>query len=158
MTLPPTIVLVDEFTDNQDRAVTEAKVTYQSKDNKIASVTDNGTVVAKAKGTTESTVIIELASGETRDDTRKVSVNDPTITFTKAPAVLALGSKEQYEIVIEGYEVSDITWMTLKRDIAVVGKNKGKRTANVTGKTKGTDYVAIYVNGVKVETIKVVVK
>lgn len=59
---------------------------------------------------------------------------------------------------MEGYVLSDITWMTLKRDKAIVSKNKGMLTAVITGKTKGTDYIAVYVNGVCTAEIKVIVK
>jgi len=50
---------------------------------------------------------------------------------------------EKFTVSIGGYDISKLEWMTSKRKIAVVKKNRGKKSAYVTGETKGTDYVYI---------------
>lgn len=60
LTVPKNLILVKDFSDDSLGIYTEAKIIYASDNKKIASVSTNGTIKGKKKGTTKIYVIVEL--------------------------------------------------------------------------------------------------
>lgn len=158
-TFPDHLKKVNSFsTVNNDKGVSEVKITYRSSDPSIATVSGNGKVVAKKTGKATITVTVQLADGSSKQFKVKITVKHPSVTVINSAETMLLGDKKTFKIKVVGYKQTDITWGTTKKQIALVSQNKGKLSATVTAETIGTDYVVIYVKGVKVFESKVTVE
>ena len=146
LTYPSTLKVVREFTNATDElSVSEVKIEYTSSNEKAATITNNGRIIAKSKGTTIIGIIATLPDGTTKNFQQKVVVKDANLTFKNAVSTLKLGEKVLFTVEVNGYRKEDITWKTTIEDIAVVGKNSGKTSATITTKSIGNDSVVVSV-------------
>lgn len=156
--LPATLKKVNTFSkNNADSGVAEVKLSFKSADKKVVTVDQAGKITAKAPGKTTVAVIAQLKDGSSRRFQVQVTVKKAEIQFITAPKSVKLGETVYFSIKCPGYKVSDITWKTSKKGIAVTGMNKGKVKAAVKAKSVGTDYVEIYIKGKKVKSVKITV-
>ena len=121
------------------------KIEYTTSNEKAATITNNGRIIAKSKGTTIIGIIATLPDGTTKNFQQKVVVKDANLTFKNAVSTLKLGEKVLFTVEVNGYRKEDITWKTTIEDIAVVGKNSGKTSATITTKSIGNDSVVVSV-------------
>ena len=68
MSLPETVSTKSKF------GTEKAKITYQSKNNKVASISNTGVITAKQKGTVTITATIKLSSGQKVIKKQKITV------------------------------------------------------------------------------------
>lgn len=127
-----------------DPASMGVKFTYTSSKPSVVSVDENGLATAKKKGTATITVTAELANGSVKEFVIPVTVKKASAKLIIADKPFNVGGRLSVSLDLKGYDASDIVWMTKKRDIAVVGKNKGKTTAVVKAVSAGTDKILIY--------------
>ena len=113
---------------------TNKKVTWNSKDQKVATVTQSGKVTAKAAGTTTITATTE-DGGFTA--TCKVTVKIPVTKVTLNKTKLTLGAKEKFTlkatITPRNAANKTVKWTSSKKSVATVS-SKGVVTAKKTGK------------------------
>ena len=113
---------------------TNKKVTWSSKNQKVATVTQNGKVTAKAAGTTTITATTE-DGGFTA--TCKVTVKIPVTKVTLNKTKLTLGAKEKFTlkatITPRNAANKTVKWTSSKKSVATVS-SKGVVTAKKTGK------------------------
>lgn len=75
VTLPKTMHQVQKYGVEKSNLITEAKISYESVNPKVASVSKNGVVTAKKAGTTKVRTIVQLRNGEKKTYTTVVTVN-----------------------------------------------------------------------------------
>jgi len=75
VTLPQELVRVTAFTKGEPVGQEEVKVTYKVSDKAIATVSSNGTITAKKKGSIKLTVVVALKNGQKKDFTKTIKVN-----------------------------------------------------------------------------------
>ncbi len=113
---------------------TNKKVIWNSKDQKVATVTQSGKVTAKAVGTTTITATTE-DGGFTA--TCKVTVKIPVTKVTLNKTKLTLGAKEKFTlkatIAPKNATNKTVKWISSKKSVATVS-SKGVVTAKKTGK------------------------
>lgn len=137
-----TTVLPDVVQEAIDEQLVTVTINYSSSDQSIAKTDSFGEVVAKKAG--KATITATIVIGENELEYKmEVNVKKAYIKFTKSAHVIKIGKDVKFTVSIGGYDISKLEWMTSKRKIAVVKKNRGKKSAYVTGETKGTDYVYI---------------
>lgn len=129
-----------KFTVKIDGLAEGAKVVYSSNNKKAATVSKNGKVTAKAKGTAVITAKV------TQNDTTyklkiKVTVKNPTIKMTDSTKQLTVGQTYTFKAKAYGLK-GDITWTSGNQAVASVTA-KGK----VTAKAAGTTLIQAQVNG-----------
>ncbi|ABX41533.1 CehA/McbA family metallohydrolase [Lachnoclostridium phytofermentans] len=73
--LPQELARVTAFTKGDPVGQEEVKVTYKVSDKNIATVSSNGTITAKKKGTIKLTVVITLENGEKKNFNKTIKVN-----------------------------------------------------------------------------------
>ncbi|HCL03469.1 MAG TPA: DNA-binding protein, partial [Lachnoclostridium phytofermentans] len=75
VTLPEELARVAAFTKGDPVGQEEVKVTYQVSDKVIATVSSNGTITAKKKGTVTLTVVVTLENGQKKNFNKTIKVN-----------------------------------------------------------------------------------
>ena len=113
---------------------TNKKVTWSSKNQKVATVTQNGKVTAKAAGTTTITATTE-DGGFTA--TCKVTVKIPVTKVTLNKTKLTLGAKEKFTLKAtvkpNNATSKKVSWNSSNKKVATVS-SKGVVTTKKTGK------------------------
>ncbi len=140
------IILPDGIKDAVEQNLIDYRVVCVSNNRKTAIVSKKGAVTARAVGDTTLRTTIQLDGTTFAYDTL-ISVNKASVKIVKGPSVLTQGKKATYQAEVLGYRTEDVVWMTSKKNIAVIGKNKGKLTATATAKTAGKEKVFIRVAG-----------
>ena len=130
----------------------DSKITYQSSNNKIASVSETGKVTAHKSGTVTVKTQVTIA-GKTKTFTSKIKVQKAYIKTDKKTSHMKVGEKFTFTAKYYGYKKADVKYMTAKRSTVVIAKSSGKASA----KSKGKDYVVIKA-GNNVKKIGVTVK
>ena len=125
------------------------KVTYKTSNKKVATVSKNGVVTAKKKGTAKITATIKV-NGKNKTVTCKVTVKKPSIKLKKSSATLKVGAATT--IKVTSTPAGKVTFKSNNKRVATVDGN-GK----VTAKKKGTAKITVKCNGVS-KTFKVKVK
>ncbi|SHO52528.1 Ig-like domain-containing protein [Anaerocolumna xylanovorans] len=74
VSLPQELARVTAFTKGDPVGQEEAKVTYKVNDKAIATVSSNGTVTAKKKGTVKLTVVVTLENGQKKSFSKSIKV------------------------------------------------------------------------------------
>lgn len=124
-------------------------VTYKTSNKKVATVSKNGVITAKKKGTAKITATVKI-NGKNKTVTCKVTVKKPTIKLTKSSATLKVGATTT--IKVKATPAGKATFKSSNKKVATVDGN-GK----VTAKKKGTAKITVKCNGVS-KTFKVKVK
>lgn len=114
-----------------------AKVTYQSSDKKVATVSTKGVVKPVAKGTATITVTI-VQSSKTYTRTIAVTVKEPYISISNKKTTLVQNS--DYQLIGKAYGLEDaaFTFTTSNILVAKVDKETGLLHARSAGKAKIT--------------------
>lgn len=73
--LPQELARVTAFTKGDPVGQEEVKVTYKVSDKNIATVSSNGTITAKKKGTVTLTVEVTLENGQKKNFSKTIKVN-----------------------------------------------------------------------------------
>jgi uncharacterized protein YjdB len=120
----------------------KGKTTYKSSNTKVAKVSSKGVVTALKKGTAKITV-----TNNGVKKTFKVTVKNPKLNATKK----TLKVKKSFTLKITG-KVGKATFTSSNKKVATVN-SKGK----ITAKKKGTAYITVKTNGIKLKC-KVTVK
>ena len=124
-------------------------VTYKSSNKKVATVSKNGVITAKKKGTAKITATIKV-NGKNKTVTCKVTVKKPSIKLTKSSATLKIGKTTT--IKVKATPTGKATFKSSNKKVASVDAN-----GVVTAKKKGTAKITVKCNGVS-KTFKVKVK
>lgn len=124
-------------------------VTYKTSNKKVATVSKNGVVTAKKKGTAKITATIKV-NGKNKSVTCKVTVKKPSIKLAKSSATLKVGAATM--IKVTSTPTGKATFKTSNKKVATVDGN-----GVVTAKKKGTAKITVKCNGVS-KTFKVKVK
>jgi hypothetical protein len=122
------------------------KITYQSSNPKVATVTASGMITAKKAGKTTVTTLVTI-NGIQRKFQTEITVSKAYIKLIKSTNTLKTGSSFTYKAVGYGVKTEDIMFYTSKKSIVVVDKITGKAKA----RTKGTDYIIAKAGNVKVK-------
>ncbi|MFV0342415.1 MAG: fibronectin type III domain-containing protein [Anaerocolumna sp.] len=154
VTLPNTLEIVNNLKDKTSgTAIGGVTVTYKSSNNKVVTVSRDGTITAVGKGTANITTTVKLYWKKTKTYTTTVTVKDPSIKIVNSKSTMKLGSTYTFTASVEGFDKNSIVWKTTRRKIALINS----KTAKVYARTKGTDYVEAIIGDKKVR-VKVVVK
>ena len=124
-------------------------VTYKTSNKKVATVSKNGVVTAKKKGTAKITATIKV-NGKNKSVTCKVTVKKPSIKLNKTSAKLKVGATTT--IKVKSTPAGKVTYKSSNKKVATVDGN-----GVVTAKKKGTAKITVKCNGVS-KTFKVKVK
>lgn len=138
------IVLPTGLQDAVDKGVIDFKATYTTSNSKVATVSKDGIVTAKTPGVVIIKTTLKI-DDKTMVYSTKITVKNAFIKFIKSPKTIKVGEKATYQVALYGFKAKDITWLTSKRNIAIVYKNQGKLTAVVSGKTAGKENVLVRV-------------
>lgn len=133
------------------------KVKYFSNNKSAAVVSDSGMVTAKGKGTATIYARVTVGSEYILLKTT-INVKNASISFKSYKSNMSVGDKYTFAIQCNGYNPADIVWMSTKKNVVIVSKNKGKTSAVVTAKSKGTDDVQIQVYNKDGKVIKYNIK
>ena len=131
-------------------------VKWESSDDRIATVTEEGKVIARAKGT--ATITVSSADNETIKDTCKVTVKVPVDKVQLSKTKLVLAPQKTYTLIATSLPASannkNVKWSSSDEKIASVSQ-----TGKVTAKKVGTAVITVASvdSGVKA-TCKVTVK
>jgi pectin methylesterase-like acyl-CoA thioesterase/LysM repeat protein len=128
-----------------EKDLIDVVVTHSSNNKQVAKVSKNGKITAVAPGEAILNTHIILGDKEVVFKTL-VIVEKAYVYFVKTAEELKVGDKLTFEIAVYGYRTDDIIWKTNKKKISVVGKNKGKTSAVVTGKSVGTEEIHVVLN------------
>lgn len=112
------------------------KITYQSSNPKVATVTASGKITAKKPGKTTITTLITI-NGVQRKFQTIITVSKAYIKLIGSTNTLKTGDTFTYKAVGYGVKTADIMFYTSKKSIVVINKTTGKAKA----RTKGTDYI-----------------
>lgn len=131
-----------------DAGILSAKVKYSTSDKSVAVVSKAGKISARGTGKAviRATVTID---GKTIELEKQITVKKASIKLVIDTKQISIGEKYTVRCEVYGYKKEDIIWTTKKADVAVVGKNAGKKKAVVTGKTEGKDTVVVKVKNTK---------
>lgn len=152
--LPLSLEIVESLKSKTSQtAIGGVTVSYRSNNEKVATVDEEGRVIAKSKGKAIIYVTVTLYSGKTKVVLFRVDVKEPYIQIIKARDNMEIGSQFRYRAEAYGLDIKDLVWTTKRRSIVVINKNNGLASA----KSKGTDYIVATINDVSSE-IKVVVE
>lgn len=134
----------DELQNSMMYGSLKTKVKYETSNSSVAVVSKGGRICAKGKGT--ATIIATITvQNQTIVLKRKVVVKKASIKITAKTQKLKVGEQIKVSCEVKGYNESDLVWTTKKADVAVVGKNTGKKKVTVKGKTAGKDTVIVKV-------------
>lgn len=131
-----------KLTYNGD-SLSNTKATWGTSKSSVATVEDNGTIKAKAKGTATITATYKGAKATvevTVEEADSLEVDDDSIS-------VKVGKKKTIKVTYKGKKVdgSDVKWSTSKSSVATV------KEGVVTGKKKGTAYITAKYKGEEVE-------
>ena len=138
------VSIPDSIKEAVDKELMEYKVSYTSDNKTVAVVSKNGRISAVSPGMATITTQIVL-SNKTLVFKTKVTVKKAYIELIKTTPKLKVSEKATFKAAVYGFNKSDIIWMTNKKGVAIVSKNKGKTTAVVTGKSVGTEKLYVKV-------------
>lgn len=113
-----------------------AKVSFKSSDSEIASVNDDGVVLANKVGTTTITVTIKDGNGQT-PLTCDVTVGPPafSVKFTKSRIIMGLGTTDFFNVILKPSNTAEVAKFS-SYDSSIVNVSPGGRiTANKLGLT-----------------------
>ncbi|WP_343210262.1 LysM peptidoglycan-binding domain-containing protein [Anaerolentibacter hominis] len=159
MELPERLVPVTKFSKNGGKdGRTEAIITYRSNRPDVAKVNKSGKVSAVKPGTAVITVTIETKDKSVRTIPVTVTVKQPSVRLAAGAASMKQGKNYRYTILAEGYKTESLTWKTVKKQVAVTGRNTGKLTAVIKAVTPGKDKLEIRAGDIPVFTCAIVVK
>ena len=119
----------------------DSVASYKVKSKKVATVTKDGKIVAKKKGTTK--FIVTLASGLEIETTLKVQsgkVRTTKLAVSKTDVTLSVGKRSTIETTLTpltsqeslSYKTSDKSVAAVTKEGKIVAKGKGKATVTVT--------------------------
>lgn len=120
-------------------------VTYKSNKSSIASVDEDGLILAKKPGTATITVTADKTSVSC-----KVTVKQPTVRLSKSS--LSMYRKDKMRLTVKSTSKSTPKWKSNKKSVAIVDE-KG----NVTAVKNGVAIITVTVDGVS-KTCEVTVK
>ncbi len=155
------------FTDDVRVVAKDAKVKKGTKpvirmsayisdgDSDVLTVGKKGKLTAKKEGKVVVTYEYVNEKGEKRSHIIYVTVEKASIKFTKSLKKLTEGSMKTYKIALFGYKPESITWSTIKKKKAVVGRNEGKLVARVYAVTAGKDTLFVKVDGKKLKKLNI---
>ncbi len=138
------IVLPEGLQEAVDKDLVDVRRVYKTENRKAVIISKFGVATAKADGDAMIKTILTI-NDHTLVYNTKVSVEKAYVKFVKSPGVVLIGQKVIYQAELYGFQAEDISWFTSRKNIAVVGKNQGKLTVAVSGKTAGTDNVFLRV-------------
>lgn len=134
---------------------------YTSSDRSVAKVTNTGRILAVSEGTAVITARVTVEH-KTLEFKTKVTVEHASITFVLPEESIRKGGKVRFTVEVKGYDPAYIEWLTCRRSIAIVAKNRGRLSAYVSGAAKGTDRIMVRVLDAKgqfvIKTVPVKVK
>lgn len=156
---PSNFIQVERFGTITDRSkeemIIETVITEQLKGKKativnglsgeVISLDKEGTITAKKEGTATIQTVITLKDGSRKIYHTIVTVETPSITFTKKFSHINVGDKMDFAIEVKGYDTTTLEWRTEEVAVATVGRNTGKLEARVTAKTEGKDILYVRV-------------
>jgi len=152
--LPSTLELVaEQKAPTSQSAIGGVTVTYASDNSKVATVDQNGTILATGKGTANIMTTITLYNGAVKRVKTVITVKEPTIKISIRTNTMSVGDTFTFVAKAYGLDSNDIVWTTTQKSILVIDKKTGVATA----KSKGTDYVVAKIGDVRV-VIKVTVQ
>lgn len=119
----------------------DSVASYKVKSKKVATVTKDGKIVAKKKGTTK--FVVTLASGKVIETTLKVQsgkVRTTKLAVSKTSVTLKVGKRSTIETTLTpltsqeslSYKTSNKKVAAVTREGKIVAKGKGKATVTVT--------------------------
>ena len=154
LSLPSTMELVNSMKDaSSQTAIGRVVATYQSNNEKVATVDKAGKITATGVGQAVITTTTTLYSGKIKNVNTKVTVKKPYLSFTISANSMKVGDAFVFEAIGYGIDSDKIVWTTTKKSILVIDRKTGKAIA----KSKGTDYVLGKIGDVSVK-LKVVVR
>ncbi|ROR28669.1 putative alpha-1,2-mannosidase [Mobilisporobacter senegalensis] len=146
------IELPEVISKAAEQEISSVKVTYQSSNKKVATVSKTGKITGKGEGTAVIKTSVTI-DGVTKSYNTKIRVAKAYIKFTKATSSMRLGETFAFAVKCYGFNQSDVIYSTTARSKVVIGKKSGK----AIGKTKGIDYVVATCDTIQKKT-KVTVK
>lgn len=133
---------------------TAEKIEYTSKNPEIATVSKDGTIVAKKSGTAVITVKVTLSNGESVSMTKKIEVKKAKISMSAKSYTVKKGASTRFEAETYGLS-SNVTYkLATKKDKKLAKLSKGGK---FIAKGKGTVTVIAQCGDIK-KTFKVKVK
>ena len=146
------ISLPDIIIKAKKKGIIVEKTSYLSSNKKIATVSKNGIITAKGKGTTtiQTTITID---GMTRIFTSKITVKNAYIKIQKQIPTMKVGGKFTFVANYYGFKKTDVSYTTTHKSRVVIAKTTGMAIA----KSNGIDYVVIHCGDIR-QKIKVLVK
>lgn len=141
--------LLKEMVKNDSSQFT---ISYQSVNPKVATVTEDGEIIAKKAGRTTITTVVTIGGVRKRFRTT-ITISKAQIKLEKSVNIIKKGETFTYKAKGYGVSTEEIKYYTSKKSIVVINKITGKAVA----KTTGIDYVTAKVGNVKVQ-IKVEVR
>ena len=114
-----------------------AAVSYKSSDAGIATVTKTGVIKPVAKGKATVTVTMKQ-SGKTYTSSIAVTVINPYVKITNAPATLKVGDTCQLEAKIYGLKKTSVSWAVSDKKLAAIDAKTRMLTALAAGTVKIT--------------------
>ncbi|MDF2538498.1 MAG: hypothetical protein K0S76_1519 [Herbinix sp.] len=131
--------------------------TFTSGNKGCVRVDESGRLRAVKEGVAVITTKITLKDGVYKEFTTVVTVKKAFVKFTEYTSDLKMGKSYIFKVSTGGYRKSDLEYVTIRRGVAVVGRNKGKTSVRVYAKSAGSDYVVVkaYGTGGKYVTKKI---
>ncbi len=134
-------------------------ITWHTAKRKCATVALNkGKLAVLIKGKSIGNDTIFIKSKGVKIAEIPVTIKEFSIEFKQAVKKMRVGEKAVFELDVKGYDINKIRWYTKQKGRVNVGRNKGKLTATVKGKTTGTDTLYIKVGKEIVSKTKVKVE
>ncbi len=134
-------------------------ITWHTAKRKCATVALNkGKLAVLIKGKSIGNDTIFIKSKGVKIAEIPVTIKEFSIEFKQAVKKMQVGEKAVFELDVKGYDINKIRWYTKQKGRVNVGRNKGKLTATVKGKTTGTDILYIKVGKEIVSKTKVKVE
>jgi len=135
-----------------DTAANKA-VTWDSDDDKVATVDGNGKVTAVAAGT--ATITVTTDDGGFKD-TCTVTVTDVTLSLNKTSLTLVKGKSEFLTATVSPSGTT-LTWASDRPDIATVDASSSGLSGDVFARAAGTANITVQTTGGKTATCTVTV-
>ena len=132
------IKLPEVLEDAMNEGLMKMAVSHQSENEKIATVSKDGLVLAKGVGKTTITTSIKIAD-LVITYTNTIIVKAAHVKILNMCGTMQVGKTFQFKVKSYGYGQEEIKYTTEKTSIVVISKSTGKAQAV----SKGTDYVII---------------
>ena len=139
----------DEEEDNSPSNENSSKITYQSSNEKIAKVDNEGNIEPVSPGT----VVITVTDNEGNKDHAYVTIKSDILNLYSKEYSLKMGEtiKVEHELISSTHTTNDLKWESENKDIIEVDS-----TGKITTKGLGTTNIKVSVGEIS-ETIKVTV-